>query len=339
MTLFDAFKRLMEVDRSNSYAVMQLEEVKNAFLGISSSGLPSLFVKPSENISHKPGVRTSHVTLRLGNDFKVTKSGAPTEIERFDSIMCESNRGDDIQVFLAIIEGLLLHSGKSTIDRNSLISFFRSTSYLFSARPAKDVNAQRQGLWGELFFMQSTRGFKFWMPAWHSEPTRKFDFSVGKKRVEVKTSVGTERSHNFSHRQVFPYEGEEIMIASILLRKEDSGLSLRDLINLAMGEVNKEDGYVKLMEAIRHSSMEDMEENGPTYDEIEAGRSLSWYRSTDIPHFGVAEPAGVSQTRYKIDLSAAPKLTEKEVNLFEYSLSANLPSRNKSDQKLQRPSC
>lgn len=332
MTLIDLFKRLIEESHSNSYAVMPLEVVKNALLGVSSSGMPSLFVKSLENLSHKPSVRTSHVSLRLGNDFKVTKSGAQTEIERFDSIMCESNHGDDIQVFLAIIEGLLLHSGKSTLNRNSLISFFRSTSYLFSARPARDVNAQRQGLWGELFFMQSTRGFKFWMPSWHSEPSRKFDFSMGKKRVEIKTSVGTERSHIFSHRQVFPYEGEEIMISSILLREEDAGLSLRDLISNALGEVNKEDGYVKLMEAIRHSSMEETDERGPSYDEIEAGRSLSWYRSTDIPHFGVAEPAGVSQTRYKIDLTAAPILTNKEIDLFLDSMSENVYSLKKSEQ-------
>lgn len=326
MNLINLFRRLTEESHSNSYAVVPLEDMRDAYLGVSSSGLPSLFVKSMENLSHKPSVRTSHVSLRLGNDFMVTRSGSTTEIERFDSIMCESNNGDDIQVFLAIIEGLLLHCGKSTLDRNSLISFFRSTSYLFSARPARDIKAQRQGLWGELFFMQSTRGFKFWIPSWHSETSRKFDFSIGKKRVEVKTGVGTERSHIFSHRQVFPYEGEEILIASILLREEDAGLSLRDLINLALGEVNKDDGYVKLMEAIRHSSMEDPEENGPSYDEIEAGRSMSWYRSTDIPHFGSAEPAGVSQTRYKIDLTAAPVLTKKNVDLFLDSLNRNVPS-------------
>ena len=69
--------------------------------------------------------------------------------------------------------------------------------------------------------MSRVRGFRFWAPFWHSEVERRFDFSCGRNRVEIKITTRPERTHHFSHRQIFAIEGEEIVVASIVAAEDD----------------------------------------------------------------------------------------------------------------------
>jgi len=182
--------------------------------------------------------------------------------------------------------------------------------------PARDLEGERQGLWGELFVMKCIRGFLFWAPFWHSEVTRLFDFTAPGRRVEVKTVVGGLRVHHFSHRQIFTLAGEEIIIASLLLREEESGVSLQQLIKECRAALQKSPFFLKVEKAVRHAGMKDISETGPIFDAAEAERALAWFRSTDAPHFRMPEPPGVSETRYKVDLSGAPRLDPHEVEVW-----------------------
>jgi hypothetical protein len=202
------------------------------------------------------------------------------------------------------------------VSFSALASFFHSMLRLFSVGRATDLESERQGLWGELFVMSRVRGFLFWAPFWHLDATRTFDFSAPGKRVEVKTVTGQERLHYFSHRQVFALEGEEIVIASLLLRREDAGLSLKDLIVQCHTALLGTPYYMKLYKAIRRAGMEDPAEPGPIFDADDAGRALAWFRSEDIPHFSEPEPPGVSQTRYRVNLSGAPQIATGELEAW-----------------------
>ena len=208
------------------------------------------------------------------------------------------------------------------LDRHALTSFFRSMIRLFAVSPAKDLQAARHGLWGELFVMSRVRGFRFWAPFWHSEITRRFDFSCGRNRVEVKITARLERTHHFSHRQIYAVAGDEIIVASVVAPEDDSGLSLRQLIQDCRGALAGTPDYLKLERAVRRAGMDSLSDSGPAIDAAEAEASLAWFRSIDIPHFRVPEPAGVTETRYKVDLSTAPRVTAVEVEdwLRQWSL-------------------
>jgi hypothetical protein len=235
-------------------------------------------------------------------------------IQVFHMLSCESLDRVEIENFLILIEAFLAHNAGQRVDGDILASFFRSMVRLFSIQRARDLNAERQGLWGELFLMRCTRNFRFWAPFWHSEVTGLFDFSTSEKRLEVKTTTGAQRVHHFSHRQVYTTEGEKIMIASLLLREDDSGLSLRQLIDDCRQALIDSPYILKAEGAIRHAGMEDPSESGPIFDEVEAQTKLAWFRSTDVPHFRLPEPPGVSETKYKADLTAATCLSQKEVD-------------------------
>jgi hypothetical protein len=278
-------------------------------------------------------MRTAHVSLQLGLEYDLATGDSTSNRGLFHSLRCETTEKAEVDTFLVLIEALLVHNKDQLLTSETMASFFRSMVRLFSVGPAKDLESDRQGLWGELFVMRQVRGFEFWAPFWHSETTRRFDFSALGRRVEVKTSTATERVHHFSHRQIYASEGEEIFIASMLLREEGAGLSLRNLIDECRTSLRNSPFYLKLEKAVRHAGMEASSEIGPIFDANEAETELAWFKATDAPHFRVPEPTGVSETRYKVDLSTAPRLDSEELEdwLNSWSLASLTASGSRSE--------
>lgn len=315
MPVAELFTRLVENPSGHAFTIVSVPGHENVFLGADAASRPCLFVRATERTVDPP-LRTSRVSLQTGQVYTVAPVGGSGRSERLHSLRCETSDAVDVDTFLALVDAFLARYASGQVDLVALTEFFRSLVRLFSIGSSSDLQGERQGLWGELFLMRRGRGFAFWAPLWHSETTRKFDFSAGNKRVEVKTAVGDERIHYFAHRQIFELEGETIMIASLLLRKEDAGLSLRDLIREARAALLGSSYYFKLEQAVRQAGMEAAEETGPAYDASEAEQSLSWYRAADSPHFRMAEPPGVSQTHYKVDLSNAPRMDQAELSAW-----------------------
>jgi putative PD-(D/E)XK family protein DUF4420 len=313
LTLIELFKQLREAPSEHAFTVIAVPGQGNVYLGADKVSRPSLFVRTAE-LSVEPPLRTSHVSLQLGQTYRVAPVGEAVREEKLDSLRCEASNIGDIETFLVLAGAFLARYELERIDRNRLAAFFGSMVRLFSTISASDLQRERQGLWGELFMMKCVKGFEFWVPSWHSETTQKFDFSIPGRHIEVKTTVGTERIHHFSHRQIYALPGEEILIASLMLRKEDAGLSLRELILQAREAFQGTEHYLKLELAVRQAGMEATGESGPAYDATEAQQNLAWYRSTEAPHFQMPEPTGVSQTNYRVDLSIAPKVNTADLS-------------------------
>ena len=262
-----------------------------------------------------PALRTNHVSLQLGQEYDIETLDGSRVRQLMHSLRCESHENPDIETFLVLIGAFISKHDGGAPDAEDLTSFFSSMVRLFTVNPARDPARERVGLWGELFVMSRARGFRFWAPFWHSEATRRFDFSSRDpdRRVEVKTTAGVQRIHHFSHRQIYAVGSEEILIGSILVREEDAGLSLRDLIQECRDALAGTPDFLKLERAVRRAGMEDANETGPIFDGTEAEHNLAWFRSTDAPHFQIREPPGVSGARYSVDLSTAPRLSPDEL--------------------------
>ena len=140
--------------KSSEYAfnTILVPNFHGVYLGVSSSGRPSLFIDTGEDKLQEPSMKTSHITLGLGVDYTVSVSGCAPQVMRLDSMLCESDEELDERTFLSLVDGFLNTIGKGEIKRENLITFFLSVSKLFSITQAKDLESWRQGLWGELFF-------------------------------------------------------------------------------------------------------------------------------------------------------------------------------------------
>ena len=315
MSISEIFKKLRDNPSGHAYTVASIPGRDNIFLGSDTVGHPCIFITACERLSDPP-LRTSQISLHLSQDYSIALDGGQIKRQSLHAMLCESLDRTDVESFLTLIEAFLARYAHEEVNGEKLAEFFRSMVKLFSVAPARDLQSERQGLWGELFIMRQMRGFQFWAPFWHSEATRLFDFSNSQKRVEVKTVLGQQRIHHFSHRQLFAVGEEEIVIASILLREEDAGLSLRILVDECRAALIGTPEFLKLEKAVRRAGMESSDAIGPIFDAARAESSISCFKSTDAPHFRVAEPPGVSETHYKVDLSTAPNISQEDLEAW-----------------------
>ncbi len=313
MSLAALLSELKDRPSGHAFTVAPAPGNQNVLLGIDTTEHPVLFVL-AEAGAVEPPLRTDKVSLHIGQSYSLAGIDDSPKVELLHALRCETSDPADVETFLLLAEAFLARHEDSGANRQSLTSFFRSMVRLFAVTPAKDLQAERRGLWGELFMMSRVRGFQFWAPFWHSEVTRRFDFSLERNRVEVKITTRADRTHHFSHRQIYALEGEEIVIASLVASEDDSGLSLRQLIEDCRSALLGTPDYLKLEKAVRQAGMESSTELGPVIGVAEAEESLAWFRSSDVPHFRVPEPPGVTDTRYRVDLSTAPKLTAVELD-------------------------
>ncbi len=313
MSLAALLSELKDRPSGHAFTVAPVPGNQDVLLGVDTTGHPVLFVL-AEAGAVEPPLRTDKVSLHIGQSYSLASINDSPRIELLHALRCETTDLPDVETFLLLAEAFLVRQEAGGADRHTLTSFFRSMVRLFAVTPAKDLQAERRGLWGELFMMSRVRGFRFWAPFWHSEVTRRFDFSCGRNRVEVKITTRPERTHHFSHRQIYAIEGDDIVVASILAAEDDSGLSLRQLIEDCRGALLGTPDYLKLEKAVRRAGMESSTEPGPVIGAAEAEESLAWFRSRDVPHFRVPEPPGVTETRYRVDLSTAPRLTTVELD-------------------------
>lgn len=312
MNISGLYNQLQDLPNDHSYRAVQIPEYEGIFLGVDRSKRPCLFIAAQSRLL-EPNLRAAHVSLRPNQAFDLTLPDTSKKRGLFHALLCETDDRSDKETFVSLIDAFLAQTNNARLASQTIGEFFRSLVRLFAEGTVQDKDAERQGLWGELFLMRQIRGYQHWAPFWHSEVTRLYDFSAPGKRLEVKTGSGGQRVHHFSHRQVFSMGGEQIVIASLLVREEDSGLSLHDLIVECRNSLLFSPYYLKLERSVRHAGMEDPEESGPIYDPNEALHSLAWFKSTEVPHFNQPEPVGVSQTSYRIDLTNAPQINSGEL--------------------------
>ena len=301
MSIFNLFDIIKNAEKTNKYMAIEIPGVNEGYLGLDEFNRPCIFLKNFDG-SRRPSLCTERLSLSINQEYLLSFQEGLKKKDCFNSLICLSNNKEDIDTFLMVVEAFLTNNNNLN-KSNSLVSFFHALVRLFLIKPDDNIIARRQGLWGELFLMRYIRGYAFWSQFWQTETNRLYDFSTNGKRIEVKTTTRLDRIHTVSHKQVFSYSGEDIFIASLMLREDDVGISLKNLITECREIFKDTPYYFKIEKAVRHANMQSTDEEGPIFNNTEAARNLKWYDSRNVPRFQSEEPEGVSGTHYKIDLT------------------------------------
>jgi hypothetical protein len=125
----------------------------------------------------------------------------------------------------------------------------------------------------------------------------KFDFSIDeKKRLEIKSTVKSSRTHHFKHDQLLS-ELYDIKVVSLMLQKNDCGISLKDLVESI--RENFVDNYALLLHVEGIVSQIDYNQLAYyKYDETFIENNIRFYDAVDIPHFKEKTPDGVFNAEY-----------------------------------------
>ena len=222
---------------------------------------------------------------------------------RFILVHCLSGERALHEYFLRTMEVLLrsLPPGTSALHVSRALE---SIVELFSAirkPPSRPV----RGLWGELFLIAASSDPLTLLDAWHSEPAGHFDFCSGDQRLEVKSSAERSRRHHFSFEQAYPPMGTAAFVASVFVERVGVGVSLGELWDRAR-DLAGDDADLRMkvericMGTLGSSWQEAREE---CYDQQLAKESLAFFDVEAMPRIPESLPAGVSEVRFRSDLS------------------------------------
>ena len=296
------------------FYVREFQEQKGIYFGKSVKNFYCVFF-PSESLINKPTLSTKKVSYKEGGEYKIIQRNELISEGKFDSLLCTSSNELEQEIFITLVKSYISDIKNFFEEYPSPKQFFKILIELFTIDSQKNKFERQLGLWGELFFMKSFVGFKYWIKYWHNDVDSKFDFSNNNNHIEVKITTLDERIHYFNHKQLYNPD-RNIFIVSIMGKDGEKRISLNDLISECRKSISSFQDELKLERAIFHCGLLDPDDNGPSYDENLSKDSILSTKAENIPHFLSPEPIGVLQTHYRVDLGFVESLGIEE--LFHY---------------------
>lgn len=305
------------------YAVAHIPGYPAYFIGKDNDTNACLLIRAPDGESRR------HVPIRLESlevafDIpSVIKRAGKVSDGTFTVVRCRSNDAEVVRYFLSVGETLMRILGP-TPSRTAIGNAITRLAQIFQhlQSPAtRSIN----GLFGELLFIRQSHSPFQALAAWRTRGTSRFDFNAGDIRIDVKTAVGRQRIHTFSHDQCNPPSGTTALVASLFVEQAAGGISLREFIREIEGLVaTNVELSLKLHDTVADTLGRSLNEAMKVrFDRRLSVSSLQFYDLRSIPAIRNEPPHGVSDIHFRSDLSNAPEADLKRL-LEREPLLANL---------------
>ena len=208
-------------------------------------------------------------------------------------LRCLSDNTREKELFLELATVLITEGDGS---EESIMDTFNVLRTFFNNK--KDISDNELvGLYAELYTICALHQSMGIEQYWQSRDRMKFDFSITEKlKLEVKSTTKNSRTHHFRHEQLMT-ELYDIYVLSYMLRYDDEGLSLLDLI-LESKEYLKTDSkkLMKIDHVLKNVS-EDRLRN-LRFNRDYTNSNMHIYSASNIPKFNEVTPNGVANAEY-----------------------------------------
>ena len=295
----------MQVPQKGQYSLSKIElSDVDVYYGKDSDG-HFVFAIISLNAQLRASVqKTKKLVFWFNAICDVVADGVHAE-KTMNILTCLSNDENEILAFIRLTMAFI--EGENEQSPKRLYELFTSLTNLF-ASTHKANQIELQGFYGELYAIKYFQQFGINLSDyWQKKEKMKFDFSISvQKKVEIKSTIKELRVHHFRHEQLLS-DLYDICVVSIMLRADDRGFSLLDLVREVRGiAANSFDTVMYIEDFIKN--FDEVELSNIKYDTGYANGNLRVYRATDIPRFEEARPRGVSRTEYDSDLTNSTPL-------------------------------
>jgi hypothetical protein len=297
--LFDLICSL-KIPAQGQYSLLQYNNNKQKiYYGIDRHGY-AVFAIESENPNYRTTTqRTRKLEFWYNAKCELTLNGEDIR-KTLSVITCISEDKKEILAFIRL--SIAFVGNVSSDSPKQLFEFFTSLTNMFAGKQ-KANQRELQGFYGELYAIKYFHDNGVDLSTyWQKKERLKFDFSITQqKRIEVKTTTKDVRIHHFLHEQLLS-DLYDICIISLLLRIDDAGYSLANLISdVRQIAANNFDTLIYIENFIKNFS--DNELDAVKYDANYIERNIKVYRAEDVPRFQDEQPNGVSKTEYDSDLT------------------------------------
>lgn len=195
----------------------------------------------------------------------------------------------------------------------SFLTFFLNLKELFRIE-GKVETIELQGLFGELFTLSYFKKTlkKDISSFYQSSNNMKFDFSItDNKKIEVKTTTKEERIHHFKSDQLNTLR-YDIKIVSLLMQKDDKGLSLYSLIdeckNLFFDSLNT---LLIIEKAIRNYDVAELK--SISFNEKYLNDNIRIYDAINIPRITEKTKEGIFNIEFDSNLTNSKWLSFSDI--------------------------
>lgn len=282
-TIFNQFKELNRSDESR-VNVIDIPSLPHK-LGMNSEGFPVFFIVTNTTPFNAQNIEREMLSVQY--DMPCTLISDDDEQNNAYSII--TLRASEVSLQSYFIEIFLMMLGKIpaipskrelAIEVENLISIFSA----LSKPPRKKV----QGLWAELLVIERSLHPETLISAWHSQANAKYDFTMGRDKIEVKSTSGEERIHHFSLDQLNPSPNSRLLIASVIVRESaqgSGGMSIRDIYNKICTKVSANNARLKLYSIMAECIGSDLTKiDSIFFDYVEASDTLAFFDANQVPH-------------------------------------------------------
>lgn len=283
--IYEQFKELVKnPTEGKNFSVIPILETHHK-LGISKEGYPKFFVCTNDTASTTPNMTLDILSVEYSlsctfvdeNDMNTTLHYTVITLRSVDCTLQEDFF--DIMIMMLGRMSEIPSKREIAVEVENLIAIFSA----MTCPPRKKI----QGLWTELLVIERSYMPEILIKAWHESPTAKYDFTMGRDKVEVKSTSSETRIHHFSLDQLCPSAHSRVVVASAIVRESaqsKDGLSVRDLYDRICTRVISVDARIHMMKVIAETIGTDIHRLGEVFfDYVEACDTLRYFDSNDVP--------------------------------------------------------
>lgn len=271
---------------------------------INENGDECIFIRNSKNKTVLSRGSTDNLEYRLNST--LYKDGIPYY---FHLIICTNNDTFSKEQF-SIAYKYLFQSINTPQSDFEIMSLMNALEQLFAITPERDKSKLQTGIYGELLAIHYLHeaGASRIVSKYHSDFYSKHDFELDRyNRIEVKSTVGSERIHHFSLDQLNRND-INVYLISVILEKSTEGISLNDLFSIVEQYVYEPDAIMKLGK-LKALCGVNTDAPGPSYSFDKAMKDVRIFNSKDIPHLSLDGIKGILNVSYDVDCSFANEIS------------------------------
>lgn len=320
--LFEEIQEFAAISNENRYRVVALPDQLHK-LGCSEDGFPKFFLVTCDNTSMMHNLNAELLSVEYNMPCNIVEKDVQIDNQRFTIITLRSDNEQLQKMFVDVF--MMMLSMMPQKPSNILIaSKIESLLSIFSKLKRKPVH-KLQGLWAELLVIERSKDSLTIARAWHSQPESKYDFTMGRDKVEVKSTSSENRIHRFSLDQLNPSDSSRLLVCSTIVResaKDENGLSVYDLYDSISMKISDSEVRLHVYDVMMETLGSDFYIARKKYfDYSEACDSLSLFVHTDIPKIEKScIPELVSEVRFSADLSHLTDARDKGFDREDSSL-------------------
>ena len=225
MNIVETFNKhfKMGMDLKNDFSLVACED--GIMMGLDKNSHVAVVVK-SDSPKRFPIIqKTQNMSIECNVKVSYVLNGK-IESDVVHILRCLSGSEKEKELFLELATVLLASADRS---EESIMDSFNILRTFFSNK--KDISDNELiGLYAELYTICKYHYSLNIEKYWQSRDRMKFDFSITEKvKLEIKATTKNSRTHHFRHEQLMT-EVYDIYILSYMLRYDDEGLPLYELL-------------------------------------------------------------------------------------------------------------